>query len=645
MKFRVLLHIIVLLAMVSCKNESKTIASTTQNQELSNQKLNRVEPPNWWIGFKNNSLQLLVHEKNISSYTPSINYDGLTIKKVHKAQSPNYLFIDVTIAKNTKAGKFDIIFKDNNGNEKQHTYELKSREKSSADFKGFDSSDAIYLITPDRFVNGTPNNDINPNLREKTIDRSKGYTRHGGDIKGITNSLDYIADLGFTAIWPSPLLTNDMPKWSYHGYAMTNFYEVDPRFGTLEEYKNLSKKASEKGIKLIQDQVANHCGLHHWWMTDLPFSDWLNFQTHYEKNKDNWSYETVKTSNHARTTHQDLYASQVDKKQNTDRWFVANMPDLNQQNPYLARYIIQNSIWWVETLHLGGIRQDTYPYPDKEFMAKWSKEIMDEYPNFNIVGEEWSYNPLLIAYWQKGAKNQDGYQSALPSTMDFAMQKNIIDALNEPENWDTGLTKIYAGLANDFHYASPKDLLVFLDNHDMDRVFTSLNHNYENTKIALSFIAVLPRIPQLYYGTEIAMQNTEKRGDHGLIRTDFAGGWKGDKTNAFTKKGLSKEQKEVQEFTKKVFNFRKNSKAIHEGKTVHFTPKDGVYVLFRMLNNEVVVHIINKNEKPYTLNLSRFAEIGLQGKTMKNVLTNDEFAWEDIFELNKKGSYLFVTIN
>lgn len=631
--------------MISCKNESEITASKTQNQELSNQKLNRVEPPNWWIGFKNNHLQLLVHEKNISSYTPSINYSGVTITKVHKAQSSNYLFIDVVIAKNTKAGKFDIVFKDQNGNEKKHTYEVKKRKKVSKEFKGFNSSDAIYLITPDRFVNGNSQNDINTNLKEEKINRADNYARHGGDIAGIIKHLDYIETMGFTQIWSSPLLTNNMPKWSYHGYAITDYYEVDPRFGTLAEYKKLADKANNKGIGLIMDQVVNHCGLHHWWMKDLPFNDWVNAQKHYEDNRENWDWKKVIHSNHRRTSNQDMYASKADKKGMTDGWFVADMPDLNQRNPYMATYLIQNSIWWIETLELSGIRQDTYPYPDKKFMANWAGVIMKEYPNFSIVGEEWSYNPLLIGYWQDGAKNKDGYKSNLTSTMDFAMQKHITEGLTEKESWDKGLVKIYEGLANDFIYSNPKMIMAFMDNHDKSRVFTEFKGDVTNTKMALSYLLTLPRIPQIYYGTEILMDDFVKPGDHGLIRTDFPGGWQEDKVNAFTGKGLTNIQKDMQQYVKKLLNFRKNSAAIHNGKTVHFAPKDGVYVLFRTINNETVVHIINKNEKPYILDLSRFDEIGLQKKKMKNIITGNQFVWNDKLKLHKKGSVILTTKN
>ena len=627
--------VLVFALFVSCspkKEQKQEEAPITVTNDIE-----RIEPPNWWVGFKNNNLQLLVKDPNIAEATATISKTGISIKKVTKGDSPNYLFIDLEINETATAGKFNITFTAKDNSKKVQTYELKGRDKKADDYVGFSSADAVYLITPDRFTNADSSNDIDSTLNEKAIDRTNDYARHGGDIKGITKNLDYIDKLGFTAIWPSPLLTNNMPQASYHGYAITDFYGVDPRFGTLGEYKELAVKANKKGIKIIMDQVANHCGLEHWWMKDLPFKDWVNYQDEFINNK------PVKISNHKRTSNQDIYASKADNKIMTHGWFGNHMPDLNQRNSFLATYIIQNSIWWIETLELGGIRQDTYPYPDKDFMANWAGSIMAEYPNFSIVGEEWSYNPLLIAYWQKDNKNKDGYESNLTSTMDFAMQKNIIDALNEDETWGTGLIKAYEGLANDFAYKSPKDIMVFLDNHDMDRVFTQLNENVENTKMAIAYLALLPRIPQFYYGTEILMQNTAKPGDHGLIRTDFPGGWESDSSNAFTGEGLTSNQKEMQNFMRTLLNFRKQSKAIHNGKTIHFAPQNGVYVLFRILNDEIVTIILNKNEEPYQLDLSSFSEIGLSNKKVTNISTKQSFIWKDSLLLPIKGATILTT--
>jgi len=601
------------------------------------QKVKKIEPPNWWVGMNHNQVELLVYGDNIATYTPSINNAFIKLKEIKKTENENYLFLTIDVSK-APVGFFKIDFKKKGRrNNFSVDYELKERKKDSKLRQGFNSSDVIYLITPDRFANADESNDVVKGMKEQGINRKDDYARHGGDIKGITGHLDYIDEMGFTAIWSTPVLENDMYKSSYHGYAITDLYQPDPRFGTIDEYIELASEANKKGIKMVMDQVANHIGLEHWWMEDLPTSNWVNYQENFE-NGGKTIYST-----HRRTTNQDLYASKADKEGMTIGWFVDTMPDLNQNNPHVAKYLIQNSIWWVETLDLGGIRQDTYPYPDKDFMSSWAGAIMDEYPNFSIVGEEWSLNPLLVGYWQQGQKNKDGYESNLTSTMDFPMQRAIVDALNEEEQWDKGFVKIYEGLANDFSYADPSKIMIFPDNHDMSRIFTQLNEDVVKTKMALGYLLALPRIAQIYYGTEVLLNDTAKPGDHGLIRTDFPGGWEGDKVNAFTGKGLSKDQKEMQSFMKKVLNYRKSSEAIHSGKTMHFAPHNGVYVLFRLLDNEIATVILNKNEKPTDLDLSRFEEIGLQGKTVKNIITEEEFTWFNSLKLNSKGIIILTT--
>ena len=600
------------------------------------QKIDRIEPPFWYAGMNHNQLELLIYGKDIAQFTPSVDNKNIQILDIKKTENNNYLFLNLDLSKAT-SGKFNINFsKKGKRNNFSVAYELKERNKDSKLREGFNSSDVIYLITPDRFANGDVANDVVKTMNEKTVDRKNDYGRHGGDIKGITNHLDYINEMGYTAIWPTPVLTNDMKEASYHGYAMTDFYEVDPRFGTMKDYSELAHQAKNKGIKLIIDQVANHIGLEHWWMKDLPMKDWVNYQDEFLKNN-------MVVTNHRRTTNQDAYASVKDKNLMSEGWFVSSMPDLNQLNPLLAKYLIQNSIWWIETLDLGGIRQDTYPYPNKQFMSDWAGAIMNEYPNFSIVGEEWSVNPLLVGYWQQGAKNKDGYVSNLSSTMDFPMQKAIVDALNETESWDKGFVKMYEGLANDFSYANPSKIMLFPDNHDMDRIFTQLNENVVNTKMALGYMLALPRISQLYYGTEILMQNSAKPGDHGLIRTDFPGGWKEDKVNAFTGEGLTSDQAEMQSFLKKVLNYRKNSEAIHSGKTIHFAPENGVYTLFRIKNDEIVMVILNKNEKPISLNLNRFEEVGLTGKQVVDMITDEAFIFENNLEIGSRGVLLLTT--
>ena len=600
------------------------------------QNIDRVEPPNWWVNMNHNQLELMVHGDNIAKYKPSIKNSKIELKLVKRTENNNYLFLTIDVSK-AEAGKFKIDFqKKGKRNNFSIDYELKNRKKDSNLRKGFDSSDVIYLITPDRFANADTSNDIIKGLQEQGVNRKEDYARHGGDIKGITKHLDYIDEMGFTAIWSTPVLTNDMKESSYHGYAITDLYQPDPRFGTMDEYIELAKKSKERGIKLVMDMVANHIGSGHWWMKDLPTKDWVNYQKEFLKGN-------IVTTNHRRTTNQDNYASKKDKDLMSEGWFVSAMPDLNQRNPLLANYIIQNNIWWIETLDLGGVRQDTYPYPDKDFMAKWAKAIMDEYPNMSIVGEEWSLNPLLVGYWQDGQNNKDGYKSNISSSMDFPMQRAIIDGINEQESWDKGFVKMYEGLANDFSYFNPSDIMIFPDNHDMSRVFTQLKEDVVKTKMALGYILTLPRIAQIYYGTEILLNDTAKPGDHGLLRADFPGGWEGDSVNAFTGKGLSSDQNEMQSYLKKLLNYRKTSEAIHNGKTVHFAPDLGVYVLFRIKNDEIVTIILNKNEEAVSLDLNRFEEIGLLGKTVKNIISGEKFVWKTSLKLDSKGVLLLTT--
>jgi glycosidase len=433
-------------------------------------------------------------------------------------------------------------------------------------------------------------------MNESRIDREDPYGRHGGDLQGIIDNLDFIDEMGYTALWLNPVLENNQPQSSYHGYAITDYYKVDPRFGDNELYLELSEKASDKGIKLIMDMIFNHCGSEHWWMDDLPSADWINY------------YPDFKITNHKRTVNQDMYASQTDTELMTRGWFVETMPDLNQHNPLLKNYLIQNSIWWIEYLGLGGIRMDTYPYPEKEMMAEWCERVLYEYPNFNIVGEEWSENPVIVSYWQKGKKNHDGYRPQLPSVMDFPLQTALASALTEEENWGSGLVKLYEALAMDFLYPNPHNITIFPDNHDMPRFYMQVGMDRALFNLGIAYILTMRGIPQIYYGTEILMDHTEGDG-HGYIRKDFPGGWEGDERNAFTGENMTEEALETQEMFKTLLNWRKNKEVIHKGDILHFGPADNVYVYFRYTEDEKVMVIINKNREEYTLDLNRFDEI------------------------------------
>lgn len=564
------------------------------------QKLDQVEPPFWWAGMKNPKLQLMVHGENIAETKPELNYPGVEVAAVTSLQNPNYLFIDLELAPDVKPGTFDISFNQRGKSKASYRYELKERADGSAERQGFNTTDVLYLITPDRFANGDPSNDVIEGMREG-LNRSEPYGRHGGDIRGIINSLDYLKDLGFTAIWVNPVLENDMEQWSYHGYSTTDFYKVDARFGTNEEYQELTRKAKEKGIKVIMDMIVNHCGSFHWWMEDFPANDWVNYQDEYL----NGEYHIT---THRKPVVQDPYSTAIDRKEFFDGWFVTTMPDMNQRNPYMATYLTQNSIWWIEYADMSGIRMDTYPYPDMDYMTEWTCAVMNEYPNFNIVGEEWFEDPSIVAYWQAGKDNPNGYTSCLPSLMDFPLQAELTKALNNPQgNWD-GWLPAYTTLANDFSYADPSTLVVFPDNHDMSRFYTQVNEDMDMFKLGLAYYTTIRGIPQFYYGTEVLMSNPGTT-EHGIIRSDFPGGWDGDAKNAFTGSNLSDEQKATQAYFKTLLNWRKTSEAVHSGGLKHYNPKEDIYVLFRYTENDKVMTILSKNDKDVELDLSRFSEL------------------------------------
>lgn len=577
---------------------------------FSQNKIERLEPANWWIGMEHQDIQLLVYGKNIAELNPKIESTDLTLRQVIKVQNPNYLFLDITINTRAKAGTINIDFYQNKNKVTSHPFQLLNRKRGADEIVGFDPSDAIYLITPDRFVNGDPSNDNVVGMRQKANRNDKGG-RHGGDIQGMKNSLDYIKDLGFTSIWLNPVLENDMEVYSYHGYSTTDFYKVDPRFGTNESYQDFAETARAKGMKVIMDMIVNHCGSFHWWMNDLPSDDWIN------------QWDNYTETNHRKTVLQDPYVSDFDKKQFTDGWFVPTMPDLNARNPLFAKYLIQNSIWWVEYLGLSGIRMDTYPYPDMDFMTDWTEAMMKEYPHLNIVGEEWYENPNIVAYWQKGKNNPNGYTSELKSVMDFPVQMSMSKALTEEENWKTGWIGVYEMLALDFLYPDPMNLVIFPDNHDMKRIFAQVNDDYNLFQQAMIFVATMRGIPQYYYGTEILMSGDD---DHGIIRSDFPGGWKGDAINAFTGKGLTAQQKQAKDFVTKLLQWRKTATSIHNGKLMHFIPKDGVYVYFRYNDEQKIMVIFNKNKTETSLDLDRYAEM-LEGKTKgTDVLSGKDYS-------------------
>ena len=576
--------------------------------------IEHLEPPFWWKDMKSDKLQLMVHGPNIADLRPSISHDNIRITDVKTLDNPNYLIVDLEISKNIQPGQFDINFLKNNKTIIKHNYTILERDMNSMNRNGFSSKDVIYLITPDRYANGNPKNDTVSELTEKANRKNKD-SRHGGDLKGIIDHLDYISDMGFTQIWLNPVLENNQPNYSYHGYSTTDYYNIDARFGSNQLYEELSAKAKEKGIGIIMDLILNHIGSGHWWMNDLPSKDWINFEG-----------EFVQT-NHIHEAVHDPHLTQSQKDLFTDGWFVETMPDLNQDNEFLSTYLIQASIWWIEFADLSGYRIDTYPYVDKNFLSQWSKRISAEYPNFNYVGEEWTSNVAMVSYWQKGSKTYDDYESFIPSMMDFPLQSALNKAIQSEERWDSGIGNIYRVLSNDFQYGDPYNLVVFAGNHDMIRIYSELNENMDLYKMAMTFISTVRGIPQIYYGTEIAMTSTE---DHGQLRKDFPGGWPNDRVNAFIDMGLKSNQLEAKRFLKKLLNWRKNNAAIIKGNMIHYPVRDGVYIYFRKYKNDLVMVAMNNNERKMRIDPQSFYEVIKDRKSGKDIF-NDK-----IYKLSKK---------
>ena len=570
----------------------------------------------------------MMHAPDIGKSKITLDDKSVELVKVHKADSPNYVFVDINIKESKEAGDVNFKIEFENGSHSNLSYELNERDWNPDDAVGFNTSDVMYLITPDRFANGNEENDVIDGMREG-LNREAPYGRHGGDIQGIIDQLDYIDDMGFTAIWLNPVLENDQDSWSYHGYSTTDFYKVDPRFGTNEEYLNLSKLAAERGIGIVMDIIVNHCGHQHWWADDLPFEDWYNQLD-----------TSLVITNHRKETLLDPYASKYDRDQMVQGWFVETMPDLNQRNPFMSKYLIQNSIWWIEYAKLYGIRQDTYSYPYREFMTDWTCAIMNEYPNFNIVGEEWINDPAVIAYWQQDKYNKDGYSSCLRSLMDFPLTFNLHKALNEEEGWSTGLIKLYQSLSKDFHYANANELVIFPDNHDMSRILTQLGGDYDKYKMAIAYILTTRGVPQLFYGTEVLMDNPGTD-SHGIIRSDFPGGWVGDSINVFKEINMTEGQKEAQAFCKNLLNWRKDKSVIHNGQFKHFTPENGLYVYFRYDENETVMVVLNKNDERQHLDISRFAEMNIEDKAFFNVINKHRIATAELLSVEANSAAIF----
>ena len=570
--------------------------------------IKKVAPSFWWAGMKNPELQILLYGEDLALSDVSVSGEGIYLKETVRQDNPNYLLLYLDLSE-AKAQTFQILLK--HGKKKlQIPYELKSRVRRGEDVKGFTSEDVLYLIMPDRFANGNPENDVVDGMREKKIDRADSFARHGGDIQGISNHLDYIADLGVTAIWLNPTQENDMESGSYHGYAITDYYQIDRRFGSNEDFCALVEKAHERNLKVVMDMIFNHCGSENNLFKDKPSKEWFNYHSNYVQT----SFKTASVM--------DIHASAFEKKIATDGWFTSVMPDFNQRNRHVARYLIQSSIWWIEYAGINGIRQDTHPYADFDFMSQWCKEVLDEYPYFNIVGETWLNSNVLVSYWQKDSKLAAPLNSNLPTVMDFPLQALINQAFDEETGeWGGGLYKLYDYQTQDLVYANPMNLLTFLDNHDTSRFAQTdeMAKNLKRYKQAMVFLLTTRGIPQIYYGTEILMTGDKGKGD-GDLRKDFPGGWQGDTRNCFAKNGRTALENEAFEFTRQLLNWRKGNQVIGKGSLKHYSIQNGVYVYQREFNGKSVVIIMNGTDDSKELDLAPYQEI-LPRENALDVLT------------------------
>ena len=570
----------------------------------------RIEPPFWWEGMNNTQLQLMLYGSDIADY--QIRIPALDSIITHQVENPNYLFIDLDLAQ-IKAGKLEFQLYKEGKIQSQFDYEIKVREQRPS-IESFNSSDVIYLLMPDRFANGDLTNDSHPTVSELS-NRSNRDGRHGGDLKGIIDHLDYLEDLGVTALWSTPLCEDNDKQVSYHTYAQSDLYRIDPRFGTNQQYRNLADSLHKRGMKLIMDYVTNHWGIEHWMVKDLPTSDWIH------------QFKNYTNTNHRKEIHSDPYAAEQDRKELLEGWFVPSMADLNQSNPLLLNYLIQNALWWIEFAQIDGFRVDTYPYNNPEAMVSWVSAIRKEYPYFNIVGEGWMHNTIHLSYWQEKSPIAaiQNFDSKLPSVMDFTLNDALIKTFNEHNSyWEHGTTRLYKNMQNDFLYTNPNNVVIFAENHDTNRL-NDFYPKFKNYKQVLSVLLTLRGIPQLYYGTEIGMTGKKEIGD-GDIRRDFPGGWPNDKQNAFLKSERTPEQNRYFEFTKKLLQWRKTNSAVHFGKTLHYIPHHDVYVYFRYTDQERVMVVVNNNLEPQNLNLHRFKE-GIAGNTRAfEVITQNSYS-------------------
>lgn len=602
-------------------------------------RITRIDPTDWFVNMRNSELQLMVYGDNIRDAAVETDYDGVRIDSLVRLDSPNYLLVYLNL-EGAKAGTMTLnfTFPKGKGSKKLGVkYTLRDREMGGEKRQGFTNADVLYMLMPDRFANGRVENDYIEGMNKYSVDRSEPSLRHGGDLEGIRQHLDYFTELGVTALWFTPVLENNSPDdgafSTYHGYATTDYYRVDPRFGSNEEYRQLVDEAHKKGLKVVMDMIFNHCGLYHPWLADLPSSDWLNTPEwlsetqklntstpqHLNTSTTNTSYLQT---NYKLTPVVDPYASQIDLRETVDGWFVPSMPDLNQKNKHVIRYLIQNSKWWIETVGIDGIRMDTYPYADRDAMAEWMKELNEEYPNFNVVGETWVTEPAYTATWQKDSRLSKS-NSYLPTVMDFSFYDKINQAKKEQtDGWWNGFNRIYNSLVYDYLYEDAAHVMAFIENHDTDR-FLGNGQDVASLKQALALLLTMKRTPQLYYGTEVLMQGTKEKTD-GNVRKDFPGGFQNDPANAFTSTGRTAEQNEMFSWLSRLLHWRQGNDVIVSGKQVQFIPQNGIYVLARQHSGKTVLTILNGTDEQRTLSVSRYKEVIGAAETATNVITKQQ---------------------
>jgi glycosidase len=593
--------------------------------------LERVEPAFWWVGMKNPKLQLIVHGENIATRSVKLKYAGVKLTAVHKVENPNYLFLDLEIAPAAKPGSFTIYFAKAGSKSLQFKYELNERNHSANRAQGVTDKDLIYLIMPDRFSNGDLSNDSKPGMLETGVNRDSMYYRHGGDIQGVMNHLDYLKDMGVTAIWLTPEVENNEPQASYHGYAVTDHYKVDPRYGTNELYKAFVDKCHAMGLKVVKDLVHNHVGTEHWFIKDMPMKSWVH----------QWPKYTQ--SNFRDAAVMDPHASPADRKIMLDGWFDKRMADMNENNPYVQNYLTQNHIWWIEYAGVDGFRLDTYPYNDAEYMADWARKVKAEYPHFSIFGETLVWSVANQAYFTQGNTVNRGFDTQLPGITDGQIKDAIAEALNGKDGWTDGVNRLYSVLAQDFMYQDATRNVVFLDNHDMSRFYSIVGEDFTKYKSGMALLLTMRGIPQIYYGDEILMKNLSK--PDGLVRLDFPGGWPGDKANKFTSSGRTEKENEAFSYVRTLANYRKNTTALQTGKLMQYIPQNGIYVYFRYDAQKTVMVIYNSNDKEGTLKTDRFNERMAGFKQAVNVITGDKLSSIESVNIPAKTALVFELKN